>query len=53
MSSQVGRKLKIVSFQTLAEKKQIIASTHARRNLEAVNYAEQAGEGKEEEEIGK
>ena len=52
MCSQVGRKLKIVSFQTLVEKKQTIASTCARRNLEAVNYAEQAGEGEEEEEIG-
>ena len=49
----MSRKLKIVSFQTLAQKKQTIASTHARRNLEAVNYTEQAGEGEEEEEIGK
>ena len=46
-------KLNLVSFQTLEEKKQTIASICTRRNLEAVNYAEHAGEGEEEEEIGK
>ena len=40
-------------IQTLVEKKQTIASTHTRRNLEAVDYREKAGEGKEDEEIGK
>ena len=52
--SQVGREnSKLFHFKTLAEKKQTIASTHTRRNLEAVDYREKAGEGEEDEEIGK